>query len=1522
MSDALKQHLIYRALEPRVVFDAAGAATMDAAAAQVDQAQIDTAASEAEASSAESHTLYQSLTGDPGHERSDQHDPLAILADADATDDAAATGREIIFIDSSVADAQTLIDGIGRSAEIVLLSADQDGVEQISAALRDHSDVSAVHILAHGDSGELVLGNSVLNVETLTTDYADEFTGLRNVLSDDADILIYGCNFSGNAAGTEAVRLLGQLTDADIAASNDLTGSTSRGGDWELETELGQIEAESLVIETWQGILADQAPVANTDTVAATEDARTIFNPLANDSDAEGDVFLTSFSQPGNGEVSLAMGETGSIDVDSVGTTITLDRNYQNPVVFVFTTTQNEAATAPDIARVSNITGNSFDLAIVEPNSGNAFDTTDGVHGLESVSYIVLEAGVWTLGDGTIVEVGTQDVATNANGFTNVAFNHNFGGTPVVLSQVQTNNNAIDYNEARQRNVSGTGYQVTNEPADYQSGAIGAAERIGYLAVSSGSGTWSGINFEAGLTADNVSHTEQTTSFAQDLGTSVNLIAQLHTFDGSDNAHADARNLTGTGVSFSVQEDRTSDNEVSHTSERVGWLALGGDGLLGAVAGTNMQMASADVQFIYTTADDVSGTDSFTYTIEDTAGQTDTATVTLNAAPEVDVVADSATTIQGSPVTFNVLDNDHFEGAVTVTSVSAPANGSVSFTAAGNVTYTPNAGFNGVETLTYTVTEDTLGQTETGAITITVTSNTAPVANPDTIAAAEDATTTFNPLANDTDAESDVFLTSFAQPAVGELQLDIGQVGSVDVDSNGTTVNFGRSYTDPVVFVFVTTENETTAAPDIARVSNITGTSFDLRIVEPNSGVGHDTTDGVHGIESVSYIVLEAGVWTLADGTVVEVGRNDVPTDAGGFTNVAFKHNFAGTPVVLSNIQRDNNGIEFNSARQRNVTGTGYQVTNEPADYQSNAISQAESIGYLVVGQGSGSWSGMDFEAGVTADNITHTDRAVGFAGNLGANPNLLAQLHTFDGGDNAHLDANNLTGTGVDFNVQEDRTLDSEVNHTTERAGWLAIGGSGVLQAASGTDFSIASTDVRFSYTPPDDVTGVQTFNYTITDTDGNSDTGLATLNIAPEVDTVTDLVTTPEEAPVSFNVLANDAFEGPVVLSNVLPPANGSVTFDAAGNITYTPSLNFNGTETITYVVQEDTVGATETGTIVVTVTPVNDAPVANDDFVVTDEGRPTALSVLANDTDIDMDTLSVAAASAANGSVVINADGTITYRSNPGFVGQDTITYTIDDGNGGTDSATVSVDVRPAAHIAADRPGQFAEADAGPRTSAFEAITADGAVLDALRAIASHTPIDGLFRGSGAISFAVELGDGRIADILSRTHLSDDHASAAPDTGRISGYALQIPIIERFGGETTSATILLETVVRGQTLIIQLSVVDGPSPDWFPDIRLINADGSPLPAWLNEINPTLFKGTLPLEAEGKQLRLAFERPDGSISETEIAIEGSTGLSHTTGHRATPATPSLFEEQFNPIQRLTEQGASELGTLIRGNN
>ncbi len=173
-------------------------------------------------------------------------------------------------------------------------------------------------------------------------------------------------------------------------------------------------------------------------------------------------------------------------------------------------------------------------------------------------------------------------------------------------------------------------------------------------------------------------------------------------------------------------------------------------------------------------------------------------------------------------------------------------------------------------------------------------------------------------------------------------------------------------------------------------------------------------------------------------------------------------------------------------------------------------------------------------------------------------------------------------------------------------------------------------------------------------------------------------DAATTEEDTPVTIDVLANDTdLDGDTLTVTGASSPDGSVTINADGTITFTPAENFNGETTISYTV-EDGNGGTDTATVTVTVTPVNDDPVANDDTSSTDYNTAVVVDVLANDTDVDGDTLTVTGATSPDGDVTINADGTITFTPTTGFSGDATIEYTVDDGNGGTDTATVTITV----------------------------------------------------------------------------------------------------------------------------------------------------------------------------------------------------------------------------------------------------
>ncbi len=149
--------------------------------------------------------------------------------------------KEIIFIDPTVEDYESLIAGIYPDTEVVILDRMKDGISQITENLQG-GKYKAVHIVSHGSEGSLQLGSKQLNSSNLDT-YKSQLQLWANYLTDEADILLYGCDVAAGKTGVGFVQQLSQLTGADVAASNDLTGNAALGGDWDLEVKTGKIEA-------------------------------------------------------------------------------------------------------------------------------------------------------------------------------------------------------------------------------------------------------------------------------------------------------------------------------------------------------------------------------------------------------------------------------------------------------------------------------------------------------------------------------------------------------------------------------------------------------------------------------------------------------------------------------------------------------------------------------------------------------------------------------------------------------------------------------------------------------------------------------------------------------------------------------------------------------------------------------------------------------------------------------------------------------------------------------------------------------------------------------------------------------------------------------------------------------------------------------------------------------------------------------------------------------------------------------
>ena len=211
--------------------------------------------------------------------------------------------RELILIDSGVENANQLLDEIlaanpEQSFEVRLLNANEDGIEQISRILESSTEpYSAIHVLSHGSDGAVHLGNSTLDAQSLAAN-AGEIALWTDALTADADILLYGCDLAQSEEGQEFVESLSRVTGTDVAASDDTTGNSELGGNWDLEFRVGEIETSAFVALDYTSILAP--PTIDLD---------------VNDSSVAGADFVSTF-QPGGTPANITDSDISITDVD------------------------------------------------------------------------------------------------------------------------------------------------------------------------------------------------------------------------------------------------------------------------------------------------------------------------------------------------------------------------------------------------------------------------------------------------------------------------------------------------------------------------------------------------------------------------------------------------------------------------------------------------------------------------------------------------------------------------------------------------------------------------------------------------------------------------------------------------------------------------------------------------------------------------------------------------------------------------------------------------------------------------------------------------------------------------------------------------------------------------------------------------------------------------------------------------------------------------------------------------------
>jgi glucose/arabinose dehydrogenase len=155
----------------------------------------------------------------------------------------ASSADRLVFIDSTVQDYQQLAAGVSSDSVVVILDPAQDGIQQITRALSEYQNVSSLHIVSHGQSAGVQLGQSFLDFNTLEA-YSSSLKQWSDSLTGDADILLYGCDVAAGESGDRFIRSISSLTGADVAASTDITGNAALGGNWILEAKTGSIESD------------------------------------------------------------------------------------------------------------------------------------------------------------------------------------------------------------------------------------------------------------------------------------------------------------------------------------------------------------------------------------------------------------------------------------------------------------------------------------------------------------------------------------------------------------------------------------------------------------------------------------------------------------------------------------------------------------------------------------------------------------------------------------------------------------------------------------------------------------------------------------------------------------------------------------------------------------------------------------------------------------------------------------------------------------------------------------------------------------------------------------------------------------------------------------------------------------------------------------------------------------------------------------------------------------------------------
>jgi PKD repeat protein len=281
------------------------------------------------------------------------------------------------------------------------------------------------------------------------------------------------------------------------------------------------------------------------------------------------------------------------------------------------------------------------------------------------------------------------------------------------------------------------------------------------------------------------------------------------------------------------------------------------------------------------------------------------------------------------------------------------------------------------------------------------------------------------------------------------LELNL-EAGEVTVDHNWEHVLFENSFSQPIVVAGPPSSDD--IEPVLVRIRNIDQQGFEVRLQE------WDYQDGSHASETFSYIVMEKGTFTLANGSKVEAGSFNGTTS---LQQVTLQQTYDYAPIILSQVITANEADAV-TGRISNVLQSSFAYKLQEQETTSTSHT-TETIGYIAWEPGKGEIDNLLYEAGTTSDSVTQYWTDIAFQTEFPDLPLFIAGMQTTDGGDTATVRSQSMSQLATQIKIEEEQSKDAEIAHTTEVVGYLAIGSK---TAPTEQPTTSTSTEKKFTFT------------------------------------------------------------------------------------------------------------------------------------------------------------------------------------------------------------------------------------------------------------------------------------------------------------------------------------------------------------------------------------------------------------------------------------------------------------------------